>query len=63
MATLGIVQYLGPSIQFVIGVWIFHEPLTSARLIGFGCIWLALLIYSVDGWNTNRSTVQAAAAS
>lgn len=63
MATLGIVQYLGPSIQFVIGVWIFHEPLTSARLIGFGCIWLALLIYSLDGWNTNRSTVQAAAAS
>lgn len=49
MATLGIVQYLGPSIQFLLGVWVFNEPFSSGRLIGFGGIWLALLIYTLDG--------------
>lgn len=50
MATLGVVQYVGPTIQFAIGLWVFGEPFSSARLIGFVLIWLALLIYSVDGW-------------
>jgi chloramphenicol-sensitive protein RarD len=49
MATLGIVQYLGPSIQFLLGVWVFNEPFSAGRLIGFGGIWLALLIYTLDG--------------
>ena len=50
MATLGIVQYIGPSIQFALGVWVFNESFSPARLAGFACIWLALVIYSVDGW-------------
>ncbi len=50
MATLGIVQYLGPSIQFVLGVWVFDEPFSAARFAGFACIWLALVIYTLDGW-------------
>jgi chloramphenicol-sensitive protein RarD len=49
MSTLGLLQYLGPSIQFVLGLWLFHEPFAAARGVGFGLIWLALLIYSVDG--------------
>ena len=54
MTTLGLLQYIGPSIQFVLGVWIFREPFTPARLIGFGMIWLALAIYSADGWRVTR---------
>ena len=50
MATLGIVQYLGPSIQFVLGLWVFGEPFSAARFAGFACIWLALVIYTLDGW-------------
>ena len=50
MATLGIVQYLGPSIQFLLGVWVFDEPFSAGRFAGFGCIWLALAIYTFDGW-------------
>ena len=50
MATLGIVQYLGPSIQFLLGVWVFDEPFSAARFAGFACIWLALVIYTFDGW-------------
>lgn len=55
MATLGIVQYIGPSIQFVLGVTVFNEPFSVGRLIGFVCIWLALMIYSVDGWQRARA--------
>jgi chloramphenicol-sensitive protein RarD len=49
LSTLGILQYLAPTIQFLLGVFVYGEPLTGARLIGFGLIWLALLIYSLEG--------------
>lgn len=46
LSTLGLLQYLGPTLQFMLGLWVFHEPLAPARLAGFGLIWLALLVYS-----------------
>ena len=61
MTTLGLLQYIGPSIQFVLGIWIFREPFTPTRLIGFGLIWLALAIYSLDGWRVGRPASAAAA--
>lgn len=54
MATLGIMQYLGPSIQFLLGLWVFHEPFSAARFGGFACIWAALVIYTLDGWRVSR---------
>jgi len=50
MTTLGLMQYIGPTIQFGLGVWLFGEPFTGARLAGFGFIWLALGVYSLEGW-------------
>jgi chloramphenicol-sensitive protein RarD len=60
MATLGIVQYIGPSIQFVLGIWVFGEAFSPSRMLGFAGIWLALLIYSIDGWRVTRPAPQAA---
>lgn len=60
MTTLGLLQYIGPSIQFVLGVWVFHEPFTPARMAGFALIWLALIVYSADGWRVTRSAAAAA---
>ena len=54
MTALGLLQYIGPTIQLGVGVWIFHEPFTPARLIGFAAIWLALVIYTLDGWRVSR---------
>ena len=54
LMTLGMLQYLGPTIQFALGVLVFHEPLTIDRLVGFCLIWAALAIYSADGWRTAR---------
>jgi len=54
MTTLGLLQYIGPSIGFALGIWVFEEPFSPARLAGFGFIWAALLVYSLDGWRVAR---------
>jgi chloramphenicol-sensitive protein RarD len=59
LATLGLVQYLSPSIQLLLGIWIFHEPFSSARLLGFGCIWAALALVSAEAL---RQSLRAQAA-
>ncbi len=59
MATLGLLQYISPSLQFMLGVWLFHEPLQASRLLGFALIWAALLIYSLEGWWASRRTSPA----
>jgi chloramphenicol-sensitive protein RarD len=49
LSLLGFLQYIAPTIQFLLGVWLYHEPLNHDRLIGFVLIWLALALYSVEG--------------
>lgn len=48
LATVGILQYIAPTLQFLIGVFVYHEPFTADRLVGFSIIWLALLIYTLE---------------
>ena len=57
MATLGLLQYLGPSIQFVLGVFVYHEPFSASRGVGFGLIWAALALYSVASWHGRSDQV------
>ncbi|MET3108604.1 chloramphenicol-sensitive protein RarD [Oxalobacteraceae bacterium GrIS 2.11] len=55
MSTLGILQYIAPTIQLLIGIMIYHEPFSSDRLIGFMIIWSALFLYSAEGlWRGYR---------
>ena len=54
LTTMGILQYISPSLQFALGVWMFHEPFESARLVGFALIWAALVVYSLEGWWFSR---------
>lgn len=60
LTTMGILQYISPSLQFALGVWVFQEAFEPARLVGFGLIWTALLIYSVEGWLRSRHSLPAA---
>jgi chloramphenicol-sensitive protein RarD len=62
MTTLGILQYISPTLQFLLGLWLFHEPLQPARLLGFALIWTALVVYSLEGWWRSRHGVLAPAA-
>ena len=59
MSTLGILQYISPSLQFALGVWVYNEAFQPARLVGFVLIWAALLVYSLEGWWTRRSSAAA----
>lgn len=55
MATLGILQYISPSLQMLLGVWLYGEAFEPARAIGFYLIWMALVLYSADSlWNARR---------
>ncbi len=49
LSTVGLTQYLAPTITLFLGVFIFREPFTSVEAISFGLIWVALLIYSLSG--------------
>ena len=54
-STIGIVQYIGPTLQFLIGVFVFHEAFTTERAVGFVMIWAALALYAADGaYRTGR---------
>ncbi|NCT85045.1 MAG: EamA family transporter RarD [Comamonadaceae bacterium] len=56
LATLGIVQYASPSLQFLLGVFLFKESMDASRLVAFGFIWGALAVYSAEGlWQTRRA--------
>jgi chloramphenicol-sensitive protein RarD len=57
LATLGILQYISPSVQFGLGVYVFGEAFEPSRLLGFVLIWAALLVYSLEGWwNSQRGS-------
>ncbi|KAB7646625.1 EamA family transporter RarD [Polymorphobacter fuscus] len=48
LSTLGLMQYLSPSLVFLLAVFVFHEALDVWRLVAFACIWLGLAIYSLS---------------
>jgi chloramphenicol-sensitive protein RarD len=54
LSVLGLLQYVTPTLQFLLGVWLFHEALTPERLVGFMLIWGALALYAGEGL-LNRS--------
>ncbi len=49
LISLGILQYSAPTLQFLLGVFVYDEPLGLTRLIGFCLIWLALFLYTIEG--------------
>jgi chloramphenicol-sensitive protein RarD len=60
LTTLGLLQYLAPVMQWVIGVAVVHEPMPLSRLLGFALVWCALVVLALDGWRGARRVVAAA---
>ena len=58
LTMIGILQYIAPTLQFLIGVFLYHEPFDQSRLIGFSLVWLALIIFWVENYLANRVPVQ-----
>jgi chloramphenicol-sensitive protein RarD len=53
--TLGMLQYIGPTIQFVVGVWMTQEAMPQVRWIGFFITWVALVLLTVDALRNRRN--------
>ena len=49
LSVLGLLQYIGPTIQFALGIFLFQEAFTSGKLVGFLMIWSALALYAGEG--------------
>ncbi|NHZ63793.1 EamA family transporter RarD [Massilia genomosp. 1] len=49
LSVLGLLQYIGPTIQLSLGIFLFHEAFTRERMIGFAIIWGALALYAAEG--------------
>jgi chloramphenicol-sensitive protein RarD len=56
LTTMGLVQYVAPVLQFIAGVAILHEPMPPERWLGFGLVWLALIVLTVDMVAAGRSS-------
>jgi chloramphenicol-sensitive protein RarD len=52
---IGLLQYITPTLQFAIGVWVLHEEMPAARWIGFVIIWIALVVLATDLFRSNRA--------
>jgi len=60
-ATIGLIQYIGPTIQFLLAIFLYREPLTAIHLVTFPLIWAGLVLYSCDAWRQSRLQDQAPA--
>lgn len=61
MVSLGLLQYLAPTIQFFLGVFYFHEDMPAGRWIGFALVWLALVVFTVEALNHRRRQLRLVA--
>jgi chloramphenicol-sensitive protein RarD len=57
LTMIGVLQYVAPTIQFLIGVFLYHEPFDQSRLIGFSLVWIALIIFWVESFLASRVPV------
>jgi len=55
---VGLLQYIAPTLQFLIGVFIYKEPFSYNQLIGFGIVWTALFIFLVENYLANRASAE-----
>ena len=55
LSVAGILQYIAPTIQFLIGVLVFQEAFSVARFIGFGLVWTALILFGLEGYLMHRT--------
>lgn len=58
LTVVGLLQYIAPTLQFLIGVFVYKEPFDFSRLIGFGLVWVALVIFAVENHISNRVPMQ-----
>lgn len=56
LSTIGLMQYLAPTVTFLLAVFVYAEPFTLSHAVTFGCIWSALILFTWSGWHQRRRT-------
>ncbi len=59
--SVGLLQYIAPTIQFLLGVFVYKEPFSHNQLIGFGIVWVALVIFLIENYLANRAVIEPVA--
>jgi chloramphenicol-sensitive protein RarD len=57
LGTVGFLQFLAPSLQLIVGVFLFKESFETERLISFGLIWIGIIIYSIESYSLRKKEV------
>lgn len=55
----GLLQYIAPTMMFMLAVWYFHEPMPTGRWVGFALVWVALVLITVDSWRARARVSEA----
>jgi chloramphenicol-sensitive protein RarD len=55
LSTMGFLQYVGPTLQFLVALVLFHEPLDQTRLLSFALCWVGIIIYMIDSVRSSRA--------
>jgi chloramphenicol-sensitive protein RarD len=61
LSLLGVLQYIAPTMQFLLGVLLYREPFSSAQFVGFAMVWTALIVLGVEGFVMHRRGLMSAA--
>jgi chloramphenicol-sensitive protein RarD len=56
---LGPMQYIVPTINFLLGAFVYHEPLAASQVIGFALVWVGLIIFTIDSVRSVRTAPSA----
>jgi chloramphenicol-sensitive protein RarD len=59
LSVIGMLQYIAPTMQFLLGILVFGEHMPPARWVGFALVWVALVILTADGLRTGRAEALA----
>lgn len=55
LSMIGLMQYLAPTLQFLLGVLVYKEPFSATQAVGFSIVWAALVIFWLENWSAQRS--------
>ena len=61
LSTMGFLQYIAPTLQFLLGVLVYREPFTRTQLAGYGLVWAALVLFAAEGYLAYRAKAAALA--
>jgi EamA domain-containing membrane protein RarD len=55
LSVMGILQYIAPTLQFLLGVIVYREPFTQSQFVGFAFVWAGLIIFGAEGLFVSRT--------